>query len=174
MTSTKSTFDADDDEELTNDEEKPSKRQKSGKAQVREHDHCDINFVKNTVYTLLAADTQKKWGYAKTDDPAPPVPVSRKDSCTPGDYLLIAGKSITLKSTGADFITTTFHPEEELILQANWDKFAEDMTGQDLLDLDDQSFLIWWQNIKQPPVPKDKTPTIPKKNTARRGTKPRR
>ena len=37
------------------------------------------------------------------------------------------------------------------------------MTGQDLVDLEDVTFLIWWQNVRVPSVPKVRLPTIPKK-----------
>ena len=101
--------DNDDDEE---EEEEPTKRQKT----KGHHVHCNINFVKDTPYYMLAGSTMKHWASAKAQDPSPPVPSSRRDSCTPGDYLLIAGKDITLKSSGSNYTTTTFRPEEELIL----------------------------------------------------------
>jgi hypothetical protein len=153
------------------DERRKKKRHKSRKDEVDDVPHCDINFVKGTDYSLLAGDTSKCWGTAKAEDPAPRLPMSRRDSLNAGDYLLIKGNSINLKSNGANFTTTTFLPEEELILTSDWLRFDAEMTGQDLVDLDDMTFLIWWQNLKPPPVPKAKAPTISKKVPAtKKGT----
>jgi hypothetical protein len=162
----------DDEEEEEEEEEEvvevdndKSKRQKTrqGPKEVRA-DHCSINFVKDTRYSLLAGSTQRCWGTATADDPAPPVPASRRDSVKTGDYLLILGKNIKLKPG-----PTTFLPEEELILTSEWHQFEEEMTGQDLADLDDVPFLLWWQNVKAPPVPKPKAPTVAKAKTKGKG-----
>jgi hypothetical protein len=160
--------DDDDDDDMDDDEEDTSsKRQKrkGGNTKVS-HPHCPINFVKDTNYYLLAGDTQKCWGTCTAEDPAPPVPTSRRDSCEPGDYLLIAGKDIKLKWTGANYSKTTFDPEEELILTSDWHQFEQEMSGKDLFDLEDVTFLLWWQNVKAPPVPKKKAPTMTKKQRA--------
>ena len=165
-----------DDEEVEEDEEeeeetKPAKRAKTRGEDTSKAKHCNINFVKDTSYYLLAGSSQRQWGTATADDPAPPVPVSRKDSRKPGDYLLVKGKNIKLKSSGANYTTTTFHPEEELILTNDWHQFEQDMTGQDLADLDDETFLLWWQNFKPPPVPKVKPATIAKKTAPPKKTR---
>ena len=89
------------------------------------------------------------------------MPPSRKDSCYAGDYLLVKGKYITLKSAGAAYTKATFEPINELILTADWSQFEDDMTGQDLVDLDEDTFLLWWQNVKPPTVPKPKAPSKP-------------
>ena len=128
-----------------------------------DNEHCDINFVKDTHYYLLASDTKRQWGSCTAVDPAPPVHENYEDSCEPGDYLLIAGKDINLKSTGANYTTASFDPDDELILTSDWTRFEEEMTGQDLADLEDETFLLWWQNVKPPPPPKPSRAPIPKK-----------
>ena len=87
--------DDDDADDMDDDvEEAPSndKKRKGGNKKAS-HPHCNINFVKDTDYYLLAGDTQKCWGTCTAEDPAPLVPTSRRDSCKPGDYLLVAGKT---------------------------------------------------------------------------------
>jgi hypothetical protein len=163
-----------DDEETQNDDDDGddtappnTKRQKKskGKQEVEDTPHCDINFVMNTQYTLLASDTQKIWGTSKCVDPAPKVPRARMEEYNTGDYLLLKGNAIKLQHTGNNKCKTTFDPEEELILDSEWNRFNDPMTGQDLVDLGDHTFLIWWQNVKPPPIPKPKPATIAKKKT---------
>jgi hypothetical protein len=148
-----------DDDEHTNDdddaERRPAKRAKKGKDE-EETAHCDIHYVKNTTYSVFAGNTKKVWGTVKAVDPAPRVATARKEEYIPGDYLLVKGNAITLKHTGSNNTKATFDPEEELILTSEWERFDDQMTGQDLVDLDDVTFLIWWQNIKPPPVQKPK------------------
>jgi hypothetical protein len=160
-----------EEEEEEEEESKSAKRAKTRGANMSKAKNCNINFVKDTSYYLRAGSSQRLWGTATADDPAPPVPVSRKDSCKPGDYLLVKGKNIKVRSNGANYTTTTFHPEEELILTSDWHQFEQDMTGQDLADLDDETFLLWWQNFKPPPVPKVRPPTVAKKTQAAAPTK---
>jgi hypothetical protein len=161
------------DEEEDDDDEsvRPAKRVKKGKEEEEDNNtpHCDINFVKNTPYTLLAGNTKKVWGTAKSEDPAPKVPDARKDEYKTGDYLLLKGSDITLKYTGSNNCRTSFDPEEELILTSDWDRFDDTMTGQDLVDLEDVSFLIWWQNIKPPAIPKTKPATNTSKKKSKKG-----
>jgi hypothetical protein len=147
-----------DDGEDTADEDS-TKRKGKGALAVS---HCDINFVKDTIYSLFHGETKQCWGKGPAVDPSPNVPCSRKGSCQPGDYLLMRGKDLVLKSTGSHNCTTTFLPEEELVLTAEWAQFDSEMTGEDLRDLDDVTFLIWWQNVKPPPVAKTKPPTVAK------------
>jgi hypothetical protein len=165
-----------DDDETQNDsdedDDRPAKKvkKKGKKEEEEETPHCDINFVKNTPYSLLAGSTTKVWGTAKAEDPAPKVPDSRKDTYKTGDYLLVKGNSINLKHTGNLNTKVTFDPEEELILTSGWDRFDDQMTGQDLFDLDDNTFLLWWQNVKPPAIPKPKAPTVAaKKKTKKAG-----
>jgi hypothetical protein len=155
-------LDEDEDEELT----PASRNMRKGGNPKLAHPHCHINFVKDTNYYLLHEDTQKCWGTCTSEDPAPPPPRSRRDSCDAGDYLLIAGKDIKLKWTGGNYTKTTFQPEEELILTNDWHQFDQEMSGSVLFDLGDVTFLLWWQNIKAPPVPKKKAPTMTKKQKA--------
>lgn len=132
--------------------------------------HCNINFVANTPYKLLHGDTDKSWGSAKVVDPAPKPPKSR-GALKAGDYLLVMGKDVDLKSTGRNNTATVFAADEELVLTEDWAQFDAEMTGQDLVDLDDECFLLWWQNIRPPAVPKEKAPTIAKKTLPNRGKK---
>jgi hypothetical protein len=159
-----------DDEEDDDDVDvRAAKRVKKGKEEQDTTPHCDINFVKNTPYTLFAGDTKKVWGTAKMEDPAPKVPDARKDEYNTGDYLLLKGSDITLKHAGNNNCRTSFDPEEELILTSDWDRFDATMTGQDLVDLDEVSFLIWWQNVKPPPIPKPKPATVASKKKSKKG-----
>jgi hypothetical protein len=45
-----------------------------------------------------------------------------------------------------------FEPEEELIFTSDWAQFDSPMTGGDLADLGENTFLLWWQNVQRPPV----------------------
>jgi hypothetical protein len=146
----------------------PAKRVKQGKEEDDNTPHCDINFVKNTTYTLFAGNTKKVWGTAKSEDPAPKVPDTRPEYET-GDYLLLKGSDITLKHAGNNNCRTSFDPDEELVLTSDWDRFDDTMTGQDLVDLGDVSFLIWWQNVKPPAVPKPKSATVASKKKSKKG-----
>ena len=166
-------MDEDGGEDTQNDSEddnhRPVKRVKKGKQDEDETSHCNINFVKNTSYPLLTGSTTKVWGITKAEDPAPKVPDARNGEYITGDYLLIKGNSIVLKHTGTNNCRATFEPEEELILTSDWEQFDQVMMGQDLVDLDDITFLLWWQNVKPPAVPKPKPATVAKKNTKKRG-----
>ena len=159
-------MDVDHDEDTQDnddDDDRPAKRAKNGKSEVDDTPHCDINFVRNTQYSLLAGDSNNMWGSAKAEDPSPKVPAARKKDYKLGDYLLIKGINILPKHTGTNYTKVTFDPEEELILTNEWTQFEESMSEQDLVDLDDTTFLLWWQNVKPPAVPKPKAPTVAKK-----------
>jgi hypothetical protein len=84
----------DEEEEQVEADEEEEEEEEAGE---EPHEHCDINYVKNTEYTLLHANTSKGWGYCKITDTAPVPPHSRSPSCAPGDYVLIKGKNIRLK-----------------------------------------------------------------------------
>ena len=161
----------DEEEEDDDADVRPAKHVKKAKEDAEENNtpHCDINFVKNTPYTLLAGDTKKVWGTAKSEDPAPKVPDARKDEYKTGDYLLLKGSDISLKHAGSNNCRTSFDPEEELILTSDWDRFDDTMTGQDLVDLDEVSFLIRRQNIKPPVIPKTKPATVASKKKSKKG-----
>ena len=159
---------ADHDEDETaeeEDEEEEDNTRDTSKKSTKNNPHCTINYTKNTPYQFLAADSDTKiWAEAILTDPAPKVPPSRADATQAGDYVLVTGNDLKLKKTSRGACTTSFEPGEELVLTADWVQFDEDMTGQDLLDLGDITFLLWWQNIK-PPKEKART-TIPKKKPA--------
>jgi hypothetical protein len=111
---------------------------------------------------VRAGDCNKIWGKVYLTDPSPKPCENRSDDVGPGDYVLVKGKNITM----AKRCEVTFHPEDEMVLTADWDRFDEDMTGMDLVDLQDEEFLLWWQCIVPP---KNKTPkqrTIQKKLNA--------
>jgi hypothetical protein len=144
---------------------------KKGKKASNPAPHCDHNFVKNTAYKLVDQQTEKVWGEAVMLDPQPAVHVSRSIAIKTGDYVLMRGEDITLKSTGRSNTKVVFEKEGELILQKDWTQFDEDMTGSDLCDLGDVEFLLWWQCITPPLVPKSKRAVIPKKKA---GTKARK
>jgi hypothetical protein len=152
--------DTDDAEEEEDDETEEDNKRDSSKKSTKNNPHCTINFVKNTPYQFLASDSNTKiWAEGIITDPAPKPPTSRSMNIQAGDYVLVAGSDLTLKKTGRSSVIANFEPNEELILTADWVQFDEDMTGQDLVDLGDVPFLLWWQNIKPPTVRKP----IPKK-----------
>jgi hypothetical protein len=149
------------------------KRTKRKAAVTEDHEHCDVNFVKNTTYKLLLDDTDKIWAEAILTDPSPPVPASRADTTNVGDYVLIKGSDVVLKaaSTRGKKVNANFPADEELVLASDWDQMDGDMTGQDLVDLGDKTFLLWWQNVQPPPVKKTKGPTttaIPRRKAKRK------
>lgn len=137
--------DSDDD-----DQEEPKKTKKTKKNMAPGHAHCDINFVKHTTYALLKDDTTAQWGEAQLTDPQPKVPPSRADQDKAGDYVLISGADLVLGKKKGRTILTSFNPEDELILNSKWHQFDEEMTGQDLQDLGEECFLLWWQNVRAP------------------------
>jgi hypothetical protein len=111
--------------------------------------------VKNTPYKLLEGSSDTVWAEALFTDPQPPVPKSRSVQTTTGDYVLIQGHDVVLqKNSRGKSVPVTFDPEDEFVLTADWLQFDGEMTGQDLKDLGDEEFLLWWQNVKPPPAPK--------------------
>ena len=127
-----------------------------------------MNFVKNTKYKLLAGSGNKIFAEGTCIDPAPKVPdwCLNKGGPRAGDYLLFKGDDINLYK-GKGKVLATFTPVEELILKADWEQFDEEMTGQDLVSLGNETFLLWFQNIQSPPVPKPKKPTVTSKGRAK-------
>ena len=101
--------------------------------------HCSINFVKNTPYKLLVGDTNEYWVTATMTDPSSLFDSHRYSKIHPGDYLLVKGKDIKINKKGA----AVFDPEEEIILTSEWDRFEAEMTGKDLVDLGDETLLLW-------------------------------
>ena len=131
----------------------------------KDPDHsCTINFVKNTPYKLLdhGVNPSKIWGEGKALDPSPVVPPSRASSTGTGNYLLFKGSDIVL-TKGNKKHPITFLPEEEYVLTNKWVQFEDEMTGGDLVELGEETFLMWWENIQPPAVPKPKARAIPKK-----------
>jgi hypothetical protein len=161
---------ADDDEDEDEDEEENKTKKKES---TKNNPHCNINFVTDTVYPFLAADyITKTWGKGTLTDPSPAVPSSRADSVEAGDYVLVTGHDVTLLTTSRTSCVATFVPEEELILQNDWSQFDDEMSGQDLRDLGDLTFLLWWQNVKAPKVKAAANPRKPKaKAPAKKKTK---
>ena len=142
----------DDDDQDPEDEDDEDKHQQQQDA------HCNYHFIKNTRYTLICGDKDKEWASCIFTDPSPKI----ADDCgwEPGDYLKTSGNKLTLKGR----VSATFSKEDMVILTTNFEAMEDDMTGQDLVDLEDQEFLIWWQNIK-PPKAKPKTKGAPTKRT---------
>ena len=139
----------------------------------QEDPHCDVNFVKNTVYKLRSDNINKIWAEGSCIDPAPKIPSSRSKQLKSGDYLLMKGSDITLKE-GKGTMAIVFHPEEEYILCADWTQFGDAMTGRDMVDLEDVTFLLWWQNIVPPKEPKAKPTAAAKKAAAAKKSKGRK
>ena len=153
-----------DDGEKTQDEEEDEDDPPKAKKGAQDNPHCSINFVMNTPYKFLRPDSDTKvFAEGVLVDSAPRVPHSRRDALQDGDYVLVEGSALTLKR-----ILATFVPENELILQNDWSQFDEDMSGQDLQDLGDETFLLWWQNIVPPRVPVARAPISRKKKKARK------
>ena len=124
--------------------------------------HCTINYVANTVYTLIDMNSKDKvWATCAFTDPAPAIP----DHLTqhhPGDYVRIKGRQLNPKS----HCKMIFETQQGLILDADWHPFPEDMSAQDLVDLGALEFHLWWQCIQEPKVKK-----VPAKAATKTGTK---
>jgi hypothetical protein len=148
-----------DDDENTSDDDKDKRKAAKKKADVADDAHCDINFVKNTPYKLFAGSSDTVWAEAAFTDPQPPVPASRSTQTTTGDYVLINGDDVVLQTNSrGKTVPVSFEPEDEFVLTADWVQFDGEMTGQDLKDLGDECFLLWWQNVKPPPAPRVRIP----------------
>ena len=131
--------------------------------------HCTINFTKNVKYVLLLPDDEsKQWGSANFIDPSPkPPPDSHYE---PGDYLLLKGSNIKLRN--ASNALPCFDHQDQMLLTADWEPMDDDMTGQDLFDLGDQKFLLWWQCVKAPALPKPAKPkAVAKSKSKTKGKK---
>lgn len=133
--------------------------------------HCNFNFVANTVYQLtMGGEGEEIWGEAQFD-PQPRVPPSHQADYGAGDFVLVRGEDIKLnrKGKGGQGKDLIFDNQDQFVLTDDWDNFEEDMSTADLRALGDKSFLLWWQNVKQPkakaPKPKAKA-IIPKKKKA--------
>ena len=114
--------------------------------------HCTINYVANTVYTLIDMNAKDKvWATCAFTDPAPVIPAHLKPH-RPGDYVRMKGEDLTPKSN----CNVVFEPEQALALDKDWHPFPDDMTAQDLvqLDLGANEFHLWWQCIQEPKLRK--------------------
>jgi hypothetical protein len=160
-----------DEDDENSDDDKDQHKAAKKKADVADEAHCDINFVKNTPYKLLEGSSDTVWAEAVFADPQPPVPTSRSIQTTTGDYVLIAGDDVVLqKNARGKTVQVSFAPEDEFVLTTDWVQFDGEMTGQDLKDLCEEGFLLWWQNVKPPPVPKARIPRKGAgKNTKKKG-----
>jgi hypothetical protein len=140
------------DSDATNDMEDDSDEIDVGDSRDSNNPHCDINFVQHTKYKLLAnATTTVIWAEGSCIDPQPKPPEEKSDTHI-GDYLLFKGDDIKLKIGPKSSTKTVFMPSDELILQNDWTPFEEEMTGQDVVELGDETFLLWWQNIAPPKI----------------------
>jgi len=166
--------DVDDDEgdqsndDLSGEEEEEDTASMTARAKkTAEHNpHCNINFVIATNYKLLISDSETTvFADGFLLDPSPKVPSDRSLQFKSGDYVLLRGGDITLKQS---YKKTTFEAAEEYILRADWTEFDGDMTGEDLAQLGDTPFLLWWQNIKPPTVPTKKRAAAPKTKKRRK------
>jgi hypothetical protein len=137
-----------DRDETTEEEDEESSAPLTAKP--KHNPHCDKNFVRNTSYKLLVGNTDDAWGETILTNTSPKVPNSRKTQTMANDYVLITGKDITLLKRRSGGKVVSFEPRDELILKKDWSQFDDDMTGQDLVDLDDVPFLLWWQNVLMP------------------------
>ena len=138
------------DEDEEDDEEDTTTSLIGAMEYIDNNPHCNINFVQNTTYKFLAPASETRiFAAGVLIDPAPKVPSSRKDLLKDGDYVLVKSSSLVLKNSKANF-----EPQDELVLTTDWGRFDDDMTHDDLKDLEDENFLLWWQNIVPPPVPR--------------------
>lgn len=155
-TASVASLDADDNDDDDNEEEDEEKETpgKPGHGPMNDLSHCTINFVKNTPYKLKVADNDKTWATAELVDAQPRVPPSRAGTYKAGDYVLIRGSDITMLTQGRGNkpMNVTFETEDEIVLTNLWHQFDGPMTGQDLADLENETFLMWWQNVEAPPA----------------------
>ena len=126
-------------------------------AEDPENPHCDINFVKNTPYNIFGAKNKVVWAKTILRDPAPRIPTCHRSRIHAKDYVLVKGQDLQLKNNRST-TAVTFHPEEEMILMNDFTEFEQDMTAQDLFDLGDTTFLLWWQCVEAPKIPKTAKP----------------
>lgn len=133
--------------------------------------HCDYNFVANTTYKLNMDINGEEvvWGEAQFD-PQPAVPSTHEDDYRPGDFVLIKGSDIKLTKNGKGGKggkgktrrQLVFDAHDQLIMTSEWDNFEDEMSTEDLVNLGEETFLLWWQNVQQPKTP------IPKKGKTKR------
>ena len=130
--------------------------------------HCDVNYTTDNPYTL--SSDGKPWATAIFEDPAPKPPKSWPKSIA-GDYILVKGKNIKIKVNRNKPARVNFVANEEFILTPDWEQMQEDMTGQDLVDLGDENFLLWWQEVEVPKPKPEKTPKKGKDNPKKKRKK---
>ena len=126
--------------------------------------HCDYNFVANTTYKLNMDinGVEVVWGEAQFD-PQPAVPSTHEDDYRPGDFVLIKGSDIKLTKNGKGgkggkgktrkgHGQLVFDANDQLIMTKEWDNFEDEMSTEDLVNLGEETFLLWWQNVQQPKI----------------------
>jgi hypothetical protein len=102
-------------------------------------------------------------------DPAPKPPATCKYKA--GDYVLVKGNNLVLTKSNR----TSFESCSGLIMNATTSKPTEgDLTPQNLLEMEDEVFLMWWQCIKPPAPPKPSRATVPSKQAAAKKQKKKR
>jgi hypothetical protein len=119
-------------------------------------------------YTLIHGEDDKPWAIGSFIDPAPAVPKELQEKYKAGDYVLLCGNSLKLKGSKA-----LFSKDEDFVLQQDWSSMDGDMTGSDLVELDDEPFLLWFQCIQPPKTApaKIKKEPAPKKPAAKKRKK---
>jgi len=136
---------------LDSDDEESETTKNSGseeESNERGYPHCHVNYVNNVKYTLIHGNDDKPWATGTFIDPAPAVPKELQDKYKAGDYVLMCGNSLKLKGSKA-----IFAKDEDFVLNQDWSSMDGDMTADDLFDLDDEPFLLWFQCILPPKKP---------------------
>jgi hypothetical protein len=133
--------------------------------------HCSLQLTTRDKYNLVHPDHEDKIvGKVQLFDPAP-EPQGR-GNYKASDYAMVQGSKLELKK-GADKII--FDKDAKWIRQEDWTPFDDDMTLQDLADLGEEKFLLWFQMIDPPKAkPVRKLTTTKKDSKPQARKKPRR
>ena len=113
--------------------------------------HNPHQYTNNTRYKMVHGEREVVFATGQIVDPQPAVHPDKKSDYRAGDYMLMKGSDIEIKTRKGG---VSFDCASELILQKDWSPFDDDMTAQDLHDLGDEEFLVWFQVFEAPPEPK--------------------
>lgn len=103
-----------------------------------------IHFTTTDQYTVVDGN-KKKLAKVHLKDPEPPMPTDfSMFKCETGDYVLVSIGYLIAGQTGSK--QHIFRQDDRMILTKEWEGYDEDLTVEDLLDLD-EDFLLYYQCI---------------------------